>query len=241
MYFLGIIITPLPKKGKLPKILPDFKQINENVAFALTLAKTGFNTSPLPSEMNYTKHMLTPEENPTKLKPMLIHHHHQIFEDGALMPSPHKSINKVIDQINEFLKKEKKLEVSSSNILPFITHKLLEKGNNSEVIKRLNDLPIDHDNSVLHFQLAKAYEKTENYTGSLNRYSASLKNGFDPIGIYLNRGSVFLKAGQLINAKNDFQKAFELNPAEEWQVKELSILEKSISWHENREKLKKKS
>ena len=128
------------------------------------------------------------------------------------MLSPYENINKIIDQINEFLKKEKRLEVSSSNILPHITRNLLEEGNYSEVIKRLKDLPIDHDDSVLHFHLAKAYQETENYTESLMRYSASLKKGYHtPFSIYLNRGSFYLKVGQLINAENDFKKALELN------------------------------
>jgi len=215
------------EKEELPKVFSDFQMLNEIVALALTLAKTGFNCSSLPLKMNYSTIKVSPEENPSKLKPMLIHHHHKIFEDGSIMHSPYENINKIIDQINEFLKKEKKLEVSSSNILPHITRNLLKERNYSGVIKRLKDLPIDHDDSILHFQLAKAYQETENYTESLLHYSVSLKKGYHtPINIYLYRGSCYLKVGQLINAENDLKKAFELNPTDKRIINKLTILEK---------------
>lgn len=230
------------EKEELPKILPDFQRANEMVALALTLAKTGFNCSPLPLKMNYSTLKVNPEENPSKLKPLLIHHHHRILEDGVIKPSPYENINKIIDQINEFLKKERRLEVTSSTILSHITRNLLNEGNYYEVIKRLKDLPIDHYDSVLHFHLAKAYQETENYTKSLMRYSASLKKGYHtPINIYLNRGSFYLKMDQLTNAENELKKAFELNPSDKRIINRLSILEKRINSHENREKLKKKS
>ena len=215
------------EKGKFPKTLPNFQTWNEQVSFALTLAKTNLNCSSLPLKMNYTTAETSPEENPTELQPLLIHHHHHIYDNGDIMPSPYDNINKIIDNLNKFLKKERRLEVTTSNVPIHITRQLVQEGKFTEVIKRLNTLPIDDDNPVLQFHLAKSYQETNQHAKALERYSISLKKEYHtPFNIYLSRGNMFLKIGQLINAENDFKKALECHQNDEVVLRRLSIVEK---------------
>jgi hypothetical protein len=214
-------------QGKLPQIFSKQKHLNEIICLALSLAKNNLDCSHLPLEMNYSTMKVSEEQNPTFLKPKLIHYHHKIFDNGSIIPCPYENINKTIDKINGFLVKEKKLEVTSSNTLPYITRYFLKEKKYLEVIKRLKDLDIENEDSILQFHLAKAYQEMKNYSDAVLLYSTSLKNNYHtPFSIFLERGSCYLKLKQLINAEKDFKNALKLNPSHRRLKTKLSILEK---------------
>jgi len=137
----------------------------------------------------------------------------------------------------ENFSKEKKLEVSRSNNLLYIIRQLLKEKKYSEVVTHLKDLPLDQDNPKLQFNLARAYQGLKNYTESLKHYSDSLKKGYPyPFQIYLARGTCYLRKNMLTEAENDFKKAYDLNPADNRIINQLSILEKKnkISKYDSR-------
>ena len=214
------------EEGKLPKSLPDLRRGNEVFALALTLSKLGITCSPLPLKMNYPTVKVSPDENPLSLKPLIIHHHHKISEQGNIVYSPYENINKIIDKINKFLKNEKSSDLRDSHILHFVTRDLRTEGNFSEMLRLLQDLPVDHYDSMLQFDLARAYQENKEYTKAVMRYTRALEKIYHaPFYLYSNRANCYHALGQISNAVYDLKKALELDPGNQSALKRLSILE----------------
>jgi len=215
------------EQGKLPPEVPDSRRGNEMYALALILSKLGINFSPLPLEMNYSTIEVSEKENPLQLKPLVIHHHHKISEEGDVTPSPYDNINKIIDKINEFLKKEKSSDLKDSHILHFVTRDLRKDGNFSEMLRLLKDLPVDHYDSMLQFDLARAYQEAKDYTKAAFHYTVALEKVYHaPFYLYSNRAYCYQAMGQLVNAVQDLKKALEIDPNHEGVITRLSTLEK---------------
>ena len=213
-------------EGKFPIDVPHLRKVNEQYSLALTLSKLCIKVSPLPVKMNCTTSQLSPKQKPLQLKPLIMHHHHRISVNGDVQHSPYENINKIIDKINKFLKNEKSSDLRDSHILHFVTRDLRTEGNFSEMLRLLQDLPVDHYDSMLQFDLARAYQENKEYTKAVMRYTRALEKIYHaPFYLYSNRANCYHALGQISNAVYDLKKALELDPGNQSALKRLSILE----------------
>jgi len=198
------------------------------IALTLSIFKNKIPYKPLPLKMGYSVITVKPDESPENLEPIIIHYHHRISKNGDILPSPYDKVNKKIDEINQFLKNQRRLVVETTNILPFQTGKLIAEKNYKEVIKKLGKLPLDNNQSSLHFHLALAFFHTnQNLEEALDRLNAALKFGHNQFSVYFHRGLLCQKMGKKEMARDDLRKAHKLKPDNKKIIRLLSSLEKN--------------
>ena len=119
------------------------------------------------------------------------------------------------------------VEPDDSRKTDFDVAELANAGKFPEIIKKLEDLPLDSKNAYDQYYLALALHATGfDYEQALVRYTnclENLKNEFSPFWVYYNRGSLYHKLGCLDKALEDLEKARNIYPNHS-EVKSLAAL-----------------
>jgi hypothetical protein len=85
---------------ELPAIAPH-AFFTDQFALALALARRDIRVNPLPLEMNFPTHRpIHPCWQPDNAEPLLLHHHHRITEDGALLSCGYRGPDNAITAVN---------------------------------------------------------------------------------------------------------------------------------------------
>jgi hypothetical protein len=86
--------------AELPSIAPH-AFFTDQFALALALTRQGVRVDPLPLEMNFPTHRpVHPSWQPDDVEPLLLHHHHRITTDGALLPCGYRGPDIAIAAVN---------------------------------------------------------------------------------------------------------------------------------------------
>jgi len=205
----------LEKKHLLPENFSKNLFFTTQIAFALALIKLNFPYDPLPLSMNYPfSGHVHEKENPKKLDPYIIHHHHCILENGNIMKCPYENINLKIDKINTFLETTCKIKIDKGSLNSKLSIRNLTMINEFEkVIERTSNLKIDDHLPELQYYLALSLHHTKkNLDEALIRYTKALELGFDPFTTYSSRSNLYRDLGDNVNAKTDLLKAFSIQP-----------------------------
>ena len=215
--------------NKLPNGIIKHSWFFSQISLALSIQQAKIPYEVLPLEMNYPYiGKVNDSENPEQLSPLLIHHHHCISNDGDILYCPYKNINDKVDEVNDFLRKNRIQEIKETVETTNLEIKnLLFSSKYQEIIEKLKDLPINSKNYVAQYSLAYSLHITnQRIEESLRRYTCALENGHEPFWIYFNRGSLYYFLNEMEKAKEDLEKARKIKPYDKGILKVLSMLEK---------------
>jgi len=225
----NFIHTLCDTNKNLPNNIHVFSQNYEEISLTLSLMKAKIPYEYLSLGMNYTMHHIIHDRfHPKSEDPYLLHYFHCFSNTGKIWHSQYDNVNKKIDKINEFLLKdrtfsptEKKYPSTKTIYYLFLVKKY------QEILKLLSDLPLNHENAEYQFSLAVCREVVEKkYDEALHRYGMALKNGYEPFWVHFNRGTLYLKRGEIKKAIKDLKIAHDLDPDNKDAKKRLEFVEK---------------
>ncbi len=220
-------------ENKLPGNFGQKSFFFDQIGFSLALADKQLPFKPLPRSMNF-EIPIADNTNGSRSKyfPILIHHLHRISDNGDIFHCAFEKANKKIDMINKYLQKTRKTQFDNNNAVrtSYILEILFRQGDFQQVIRRLSNLTMDNKDARSQFHLARALHKTgQKSDEALDRYRIAIENGFpNPFIIHFNRGSLYLKLGNLEEAKKEFESALNLKPEHEGTKRKLEKMKKDL-------------
>jgi len=100
----------IDENNNFPPTIKARKGVSEQIALSLTIGETQIPVEFLPIMLNYPLGTRANKQKQIQsLNPILIHYHRNLSKEGKIMNSPYVHINKKIDEINEFLLKNRKI------------------------------------------------------------------------------------------------------------------------------------